>query len=111
LWIAAIVACPTDEAKVLRVGAAAEVITPPVGMPMAVYYFERAAEGVHDDLYAKKYPEAQPPMLSGYEGLKAREPSIPVPNRGCLAEAAKRIAALYTAWGKPEKAAEWKAKK
>lgn len=37
----------------LRVGAAREVITPPPGTPMAGYYFERAAEGVHDDLYAK----------------------------------------------------------
>ncbi len=36
-----------------RVGAAAVVITPPLGTPMAGYYFERAAEGVHDDLYAK----------------------------------------------------------
>jgi hypothetical protein len=37
----------------LRVGAAAVVITPPLGTPMAGYYSERAAEGVHDDLYAK----------------------------------------------------------
>jgi hypothetical protein len=37
----------------LRVGAAAVVITPPAGTPMAGYYHERAAEGVHDDLYAK----------------------------------------------------------
>jgi Neutral/alkaline non-lysosomal ceramidase, N-terminal len=37
----------------LRVGAAAVVITPPIGTPMAGYYSERAAEGVHDDLYAK----------------------------------------------------------
>jgi neutral ceramidase len=37
----------------LRVGAAALVITPAVGTPMAGYYSERAAEGVHDDLYAR----------------------------------------------------------
>src|SRR5438132_412418 len=37
----------------LRVGAAAVVISPTVGTPMAGYYSERAAEGVHDDLYAK----------------------------------------------------------
>ena len=42
-----------DAAEDLRVGAAAVVITPPVGTPMAGYYFERAAEGVHDDLFAK----------------------------------------------------------
>jgi neutral ceramidase len=37
----------------LRVGAAAVRITPPVGMPMAGYFYDRAAEGVHDDLQAK----------------------------------------------------------
>jgi hypothetical protein len=37
----------------LRVGAAAVPITPPVGIPMAGYYSERGAEGIHDDLHAK----------------------------------------------------------
>src|SRR5262245_23222568 len=37
----------------LRVGTAAVSITPPVGTPMAGYYTARAAEGVHDELYAK----------------------------------------------------------
>ena len=37
----------------LKVGAASVDITPPVGTPMAGYYSERAAEGVHDPLYAK----------------------------------------------------------
>ncbi len=37
----------------LRIGAAAVVITPPEGTPMAGYYHERAADGVHDDLFAK----------------------------------------------------------
>ncbi|MEK7407008.1 MAG: neutral/alkaline non-lysosomal ceramidase N-terminal domain-containing protein [Acidobacteriota bacterium] len=37
----------------LRVGAAAVKITPPQGMPMAGYYYNRAAAGVHDDLHAK----------------------------------------------------------
>lgn len=36
-----------------RAGVAAVKITPPKGAPMAGYYFNRAAEGVHDDLYAK----------------------------------------------------------
>jgi hypothetical protein len=40
-------------AEPLRTGTAAVVITPPIGTPMAGYYFERAAEGVHDDLFAK----------------------------------------------------------
>ena len=36
-----------------RAGAATLVITPPIGAPMAGYYHERAAEGVHDELFAK----------------------------------------------------------
>ncbi len=37
----------------LRIGAASVKITPPVGIPMAGYYYERGAEKIHDDLYAK----------------------------------------------------------
>jgi hypothetical protein len=37
----------------LRVGAGAVKITPPPGAPMAGYYYNRAADGVHDDLWAK----------------------------------------------------------
>ena len=37
----------------LRVGVAEVSITPPPGIPMAGYYSERGAQGVHDDLHAK----------------------------------------------------------
>lgn len=37
----------------LRIGAARVKITPALGTPMAGYYSERAAAGVHDDLWAK----------------------------------------------------------
>ena len=37
----------------LRAGAAAVVITPPAGAPMAGYYYNRSASGVHDELHAK----------------------------------------------------------
>ena len=53
LWVTASASSTSIAADDLRVGAAAVVITPPVGTPMAGYYFERAAEGVHDDLFAK----------------------------------------------------------
>jgi hypothetical protein len=43
---------PANAAEV-RAGAAAVRITPPAGAPMAGYYYVRANEGVHDDLYAK----------------------------------------------------------
>src|SRR5688572_1549958 len=44
---------PALPAGDLRVGAAAVRITPPPAAPLAGYYHERAAAGVHDDLYAK----------------------------------------------------------
>jgi neutral ceramidase len=37
----------------LRVGAAVVGITPPSAIPMAGYYSERGAKGVHDELHAK----------------------------------------------------------
>lgn len=37
----------------LSVGAAALPITPPAAIPMAGYYSERGAKGVHDELFAK----------------------------------------------------------
>jgi eukaryotic-like serine/threonine-protein kinase len=42
-----------------------------------------------------KYAEAEPFEVDGYQGLKAREPSIPVPLRKNLVENIKGIAKLY----------------
>jgi serine/threonine protein kinase/tetratricopeptide (TPR) repeat protein len=58
----------------------------------------------------RKYAEAEPLLLSGYEGLKSRGKSIPAPNRGVVAEAGRRIEGLYASWGKADKAAAWRAK-
>ncbi len=55
----------------------------------------------------KRYADAEPLLLQGYDGLKAREALIPANNKQFLAEAAARIAPFYKAWGKPDKAAEW----
>lgn len=52
LLLAAAVALPAAGAS-LRAGAAAVRITPPAGAPMAGYYYNRGAEGTHDDLMAK----------------------------------------------------------
>ena len=57
-----------------------------------------------------KYFEAEPLILAGYEGLKAREENIPAPGKPRLAAAAERVVRLYEAWGKPEKATEQKAR-
>ncbi|MCE5345343.1 MAG: neutral/alkaline non-lysosomal ceramidase N-terminal domain-containing protein [Bacteroidales bacterium] len=37
----------------LKIGSAAVKITPPLGTPLAGYYSDRGAVGVHDELYAK----------------------------------------------------------
>ena len=53
------------------------------------------------------FAEAEPLIVGGYEGMKAREAKIPVLSKHCMSEAAERITRLFKAWGKPEKAAEW----
>jgi hypothetical protein len=57
-----------------------------------------------------KYAEAEPLVVRGYEGIKAREAKVPPPARVRLPEAAERVIRLYESWGKPEQAAEWKHK-
>ncbi len=58
----------------------------------------------------KKYPEAEPLLLSGCEGMKQREKSIPAVGKMRLREALQRLGELYEARGEKEKAAEWKKK-
>jgi tetratricopeptide (TPR) repeat protein/tRNA A-37 threonylcarbamoyl transferase component Bud32 len=58
----------------------------------------------------RKYAEAEPLLVKGYEGMKVREAQIPAPSKKRLGEAAARIVPFYEAWGKPEKAAEWRTK-
>ena len=57
-----------------------------------------------------RYAEAEPLIVAGYEGMKAREARIIVPERPRLREAAERVIRLYEAWGQPEEAAAWKAR-
>ena len=56
----------------------------------------------------KKYAGAEPLLVQGYEGMKAREATIPPHYKKRLTEAAERIVQLYDAWGKPEQAAAWR---
>jgi tetratricopeptide (TPR) repeat protein len=58
----------------------------------------------------EKYAEAEPLLIEGYEGLKAREAKIPATRKPELAAAAKRIVPFYRAWGKKDKADQWRAK-
>ena len=47
-----LLALPANAAGVLA-GAAQVRITPPLGAPLAGYYYNRGADGVHDHLWAK----------------------------------------------------------
>jgi len=58
----------------------------------------------------KKFADAEPLILVGYEGMKAREAKIPAPGKPFLAEAAARVVRLYEACHRPAQAAEWKRK-
>jgi tRNA A-37 threonylcarbamoyl transferase component Bud32 len=53
-----------------------------------------------------KYAEAEPLLISGYEGLQKLSPAISA--EANLPDAGLRIVRLYTAWGKPEKAVAWR---
>jgi non-specific serine/threonine protein kinase/serine/threonine-protein kinase len=61
-------------------------------------------------LAQKKYAEAEPYLIRGYEGLKSRAESIPAPSRKVRPEALERIVRLYQEWGKKDKAEEWRNK-
>jgi tetratricopeptide (TPR) repeat protein len=56
----------------------------------------------------KKYADAEPLMLQGYEGMKKRAAQIPPGSRIYVAEAIDRLVQLYDAWGQKDKAAQWR---
>jgi hypothetical protein len=58
----------------------------------------------------KKYAEAEPLLLQGYEGMKKREATIAQNVKFRLDDAAERLVLLYEALGQKDKAAEWRMK-
>jgi tetratricopeptide (TPR) repeat protein len=71
------------------------------------HWWRRSAESLLGEALSAqgKYAEAEPLLLSGYERME------PLPeNLARKREALERVVRLYEAWGKPDKAAEWKAK-
>jgi tetratricopeptide (TPR) repeat protein len=59
----------------------------------------------------KRYAEAEPLLVEGYQGMAARKEQIDVPNRYHLDRAHEWLVQLYRAWGKPDKSAEWAKRK
>jgi tetratricopeptide (TPR) repeat protein len=56
----------------------------------------------------KKYAEAEPLLLSGYEGMKAREKSIPPVAGSRILESLDLLVELYTATRKPDEAKKFR---
>ena len=56
----------------------------------------------------KKYAEAEPLLLEGYQGMLARESQLGADDRHNLDRAREWIVQLYQAWGQPGKAAKWR---
>ena len=56
----------------------------------------------------KKYSEAEPLLIEGYQGMLARKQWTGVANWYHLDRAREWLAQFYESWGKPEKAAAWR---
>jgi tetratricopeptide (TPR) repeat protein len=57
-----------------------------------------------------RYAEAEKLLLEGYEGLKAWADRGPPEVKDRLTEAGDRLIELYDAWGKQDRAEEWRGK-
>lgn len=61
-------------------------------------------------LEQEKYVEAERRLLSGYDGLKQREASLPASGRACLRNSVGRLVQLYEATGQADQVEEWSKK-
>ncbi len=59
-------------------------------------------------LQQRKFAEAEPLLLSGYEEMLRHKDEIPPQDRPRLIKALERVVKLYEAWGKDEKAMRWR---
>jgi tetratricopeptide (TPR) repeat protein len=62
-------------------------------------------------LVQKKYTDAEPLLLKGYEGVKQREKTIPKGGEARIPEALDRLIEYYTATNKPDEAKKWRAER
>ena len=56
------------------------------------------------------YAAAEPLLLTGYKGLKEQASKLPANEKNKVTEAGARLVQLYTAWNKPDLAADWQRK-
>jgi tetratricopeptide (TPR) repeat protein len=55
-----------------------------------------------------KFADAEGMLISGYEGMKQHEASIPAADKPRLVKALERIVKLYQGWGKADRAEQWR---
>ena len=58
----------------------------------------------------KRYAEAEPLLLQGYEGLRQCQGKMSMDERVRLTEALERLVRLYEAAGQKDQAEEWRKK-
>jgi hypothetical protein len=58
----------------------------------------------------KKYAEAEPLLLSGFNGMQERAAAIPTANKPRLGKAVQRLIRLYDETERPENAVAWRQK-
>ena len=57
----------------------------------------------------KKFAEAEPLLVEGFEGMKKRQATIPAAEKDHLKRGLERLVSLYEAGGKADEAKRWKA--
>jgi tetratricopeptide (TPR) repeat protein len=55
-----------------------------------------------------KFADAEPMLVTGYEGMKARQTSIPAGEKPRMLKALERVVKLYELWGKADEAMKWR---
>jgi len=58
----------------------------------------------------KRYPEAEKLLLSGQQGLEQRLSRMPADQKKWVHFSAEQMVDLYSGWGKPDEAAQWRGK-
>jgi tetratricopeptide (TPR) repeat protein/predicted Ser/Thr protein kinase len=56
----------------------------------------------------QKFADAEKSLVEGYQGMFEQVATIPVADRPALDRAGQELVRLYQAWGKPERAVEWR---
>jgi tetratricopeptide (TPR) repeat protein len=58
----------------------------------------------------RRYAEAEPLLLSGYDGMRQHASRMPAKEKKWIRASGEQIVDLYSQWPKPEQAAQWREK-